>query len=223
MRKSHRCPLIVLFSLCISGCAGHFVVKPTTPDSAISGFRYYLPAPYLLVTNTKLVEEGPATSKQQPTSSGGSPENGSTPDGSHAKSEQMGGTSPSAQSIAPVTVALIWLPDTERPYSITSSGGAIGTFKGGFQLTNGWMLTNVSEESDAKVAETLTAVSGLIGSALSPGAAKPKSTEGETTPSQPFFYLFKIDLSKRELTRIDTSALNSTLSGAVHAASDPRK
>jgi hypothetical protein len=85
------------------------------------------------------------------------------------------------------------------------------------------MLTNVSEESDAKVAETLTAVSGLIGSALSPGAAKPKSTEGETTPSQPFFYLFKIDLSKRELTRIDTSALNSTLSGAVHAASDPRK
>jgi hypothetical protein len=154
-------------ALVITGCAGHFVVKPTTPGAAAQGFRYYLPKPYLLVTNMTVAPE-------DTTASGAKPADGAAPASPGAAKPKDA----AAQAKAPsppgsvVTVKIIWLPDTANPYTVTIAGAGIGTFKGGLQLTNGWMLTNVSEESDAKIAETVTAVAGLIGSVLSPGGAK---------------------------------------------------
>jgi hypothetical protein len=115
-----------------------------------------------------------------------------------------------------VTVKIIWLPDTATPYTVTISGAGIGTFKGGLQLTNGWMLTNVSEESDAKVAETLTAVAGLVSGVLSPGGGKTAKELGTEVPkAAPFLYLFDIDSSNHKLTRVDTSPLDEVLAHIV--------
>jgi hypothetical protein len=207
---------VAMFVLICSlwGCAGHFVVKPTTPTSPQNGFRYYLPKPYLLVTNMSVApDEASSPSPKQPDTTGAG--------GGASKPKDNSTPTPPRPDGSVVTVKLIYLPDVAHPYSVSIAGAGLGTFKGGLQLTNGWMLTNVSEESDAKVAETITAVSGLIGSVLS-GGAKPKSVESKPAVVIPFLYLFEIDPSGHTLTRVDTSPLNEAMSEiAAHAVTIP--
>ena len=206
--------LAILMSL--ASCAGHFVVKPTTPGSTVQGFRYYLPKPYLLVTNMTVVSDdgNPPQSKPAGSSDTSSSSKDKPKDNSSSPKE-----TPQGGSV--VTAKIVWLPDTANPYTVSSSGPGIGTFKGGLQLTNGWMLTNVNEESDAKVAETLTAVAGLVSGVLSPGG-KVKGLGTELPKAVPFLYLFEIDPSNHRLTRVDTSPLDEALAHAgLHQDAGP--
>lgn len=216
-----RLPTVCSFVLLsfLSGCAGHFVVKPTVPGSNLEGFRYYLPKPFLLVTNMAVApDDSSASPQKQPDQSA---------PGSGGATKPKDATAPPSKADVPpgsvVTVKIVWLPDTAHPYSVSVAGAGIGTFKGGLQLTKGWMLTNVSEESDAKVAETITAVSGLISSVLSPGGAKsPKSLEGKPAAAVPFLYLFEIDPYNHSLTKVDTSSLDKAMADIVeHSSSTP--
>jgi len=109
------------------------------------------------------------------------------------------------------------------------SGSSIGTFKGSLQLQNGWMLTGLNEESDAKIAETLTAASGLLSNifgAAGLGAAAPKAKGMETPakgPIPPFVYLFAIELPAKSgaggtLRKVETKELNDLLKTAICAS-----
>jgi hypothetical protein len=201
----------------LTGCAGHFVVKPTTPGSSAPGFRYYLPKPYLLVTNMNIAADDTSNPSKPADNAGAQAPNGVKPKDAAAPAAAV---TPPPGTV--VTVKLVWLPDTATPYSVTIAGAGIGTFKGGLQLTNGWMLTNVSEESDAKIAETITAVAGLVSDVLSPGGAKGNKalnvTPGRITP---FLYLFEIDPANHKLTRVDTSALDAAIAATTFHQDTP--
>ena len=193
----------------MTGCAGHYVVTPVKSESTAPGFRYYLPKPYLLVTNMNVAADTGTSSSPKPSDT--------TPPKTTSESHEKEVSAPLTdldQSAGTVmTVKIIWLPDTSAPYSVTIAGAKLGSFKGGLQLTNGWMLTNVNEESDAKVAETMSAFASLVGSVLSPVGARMNKEEvtPPATKISPFLYLFEIDTASHELKRVDTSLLNQAI------------
>lgn len=83
-------------------------------------------------------------------------------------------------------VNVIYLPDRSKGYVIKKRNG-LGSVEFNFTLDNGWNLTQFGETSDPKIAEMMTALSGLVGSAASllrpaPSAAKPTMAGEELPP-----------------------------------------
>ena len=209
---------VFVVSSIITGCGGRFIVKPVAQNSSGDGFRYYLPKPFLMVTSMVIAQDEAASAAAKPGDSNTADSKGSPTTPKPKALDDAKAASPGTV----VNVKLLWLPDTAHPYSIKTGGIGIGTFKGGLQLSNGWMLTNVSQESDAKVAETITAVSGLISSVLSPGGKSAKSLNApERGGVHPFLYLFEIDIANHTLTRVDTSTLDSALEKLTSLSGPP--
>lgn len=192
MRRRVRGVFILYLLLPMVGCAGHFVVKPAQPGDP--GFHYWSPEPYLLVTNAATAAAPPKDCSKEP---------------ADKKKDCEDEAAQAAAKPAPlqVNVQLIYLPGQE--YAVTTEGGGIGTFKGGIQLTNGWMLTGVNEESDAKVAETISAVANLVKA----GAAFAPSISGAPSGASPkaILYLFWIDTKNKRLVKVDTNELLNLL------------
>ncbi len=86
---------------------------------------------------------------------------------------------------------IIYLPDIEEKYSITVIGGTTGSFDGSLKLEDGWKLTQVDQKFDAKIAETITALSSLV--------KELKLKELKPT----VFELYEIDLKNRRLIPLE--------------------
>lgn len=89
------------------------------------------------------------------------------------------------------TASLITIPDVAHPRRAFLHPG-YGTSNLSIQLSNG-MLTNVGQQSDTQIPQTITALGGLI-SPLS-GVAKNRTVSPPTTPpsgGQPPFWLYEI-------------------------------
>lgn len=125
------------------------------PGDTDEGFRYYLPKPYLLVSNK--VDENTKNVIRE--------------------------------------AKIIYLPDMQEKYSISVIGGTSGSFDGSFKLEDGWRLTQVDQKFDAKIAETITAVSSLV------KELKPPFKVYEAPP--PPFELYEIDLKNRKLIPLE--------------------
>lgn len=196
------------------GCAaGRFEVHKVDSTSQLEGFRYNLPKPYLLVTNMAVSLPASANPAAE-VSTGTSP-------GSRKPPKEGGGTQVAApEAPAPgsvVTMQLLWLPDPSQQYAVSVKGGRSGTFSGKIQLANGWMLTGVNEDFDAKTAETITAVSGLLtGLIKTAGGVQmltvPVSSEH---PVKPFLLLFAVNLQDKKLEAVDTSVVDEALKKAM--------
>jgi hypothetical protein len=215
--------LVPIFLLILNGCspAQFNVAKIGSSNLNAPGFRYFLPRPYLLITNMA-VAPAPATTPANPTTpkptgggTGGTGGAGGSTGDKDAGANPPGATSQTA--VSTVTLQLIWLPDFDQEYAISIKGGRTGTFNGGIQLSNGWMLTGVNEQNDSGTAQTLTAVSGFLGTLLSasglPVGAKSTGTVEVVqvqVPQQPFLLLFRIDDNKT-LEVVDTCALTNQL------------
>ncbi len=221
---------IAVFST--AGCAGRYVAKKYDPVAKTppDGFHYFLPKPYLLVTNMTIASAGggaPApTGGDTSTKPKGTTGTAGAKDAAEKAPPETPPPAPTPPSGSIVSMELIWLPDLQQEYVIDVKGVGIGTFKGSFQLENGWMLTGLNEESDAKVAETLTAASGLLSNIFSAAglgagaAAKAKTVEVPAKgPIPPFVYLFAINLQAPgepgSLKKVDTEPLNTLLKAAI--------
>jgi hypothetical protein len=183
----------------------------------VEGFRYYLPKPYLLVTNMTVLPTPGASTTPKPESKATAP-SGETPDQQKPKDQEKSkGTEQPVKEGSVITAQLIWLPDLKRQYAISVRGGRTGSFKGALQLANGWMLVGVNEEFDTKTAETLSAFTGFLGtlfaaSGLPTAAAKGLAAQAATPiVREPFLYLFEIDIENRRLISVDSSALQQAL------------
>jgi hypothetical protein len=189
-----------------------FKVAPVTNKNQ-EGLRFYRPAPYLVVTNmgfsaltsaqAATVVPAPASGKKD------TPKNG----GAATKGTENQPPSSDNNVLGTVTATLIWLPEPKESYAITLKGGWFGTFNGSVNLTDGWMLTGINQAADAKVAESLTALSGLA-TGLASSALKTASVvtvNADTKPAPAFFYLFKIDLNHKRLEYIKGDDLVSKL------------
>ena len=78
-------------------------------------------------------------------------------------------------------IKLVYFPDLGRLMTINQSSGLFGTVSSQPTLVNGWMLSSLQGSADNKVAEVLTAVGGIIGSAM--GAPAKSATSKSTTAS----------------------------------------
>jgi len=195
----NRLRLAVLATCCLTGCAsissvplqsdGMTVVPGSTP-----GFRYYLPRPYLIVTEIPApaspsngstgnagfgASQGQGNSKGQ-TGSSGNNSSGSKPSPQDAQPTSSSPATPSDLSFSASSnvyeVKLIYLPDYRHPMAVTLNTGLFGT--AGLQLTiqDGWMLTSVSANTDnSKLADVVTAALQAVGGASSGGATKAAS------------------------------------------------
>ena len=203
----------------ISGCA-QVSVHALTPDgyatSKAEGMRYYMPKAYLLVmripaTTAKTTTGGAGSADGNvggptiPPSHIGPPAPGTTPPAAPTGSSTDTSKSPTTSSIPTTDTSfqassdtyvakLIYLPDKTEPMAVSASPGIFGTVSIGASLQDGWMLTSLQGSSDAKVAETLTAVASLVSAAYGGGAPKaateskpaPGSLHGsQGTPAQP--------------------------------------
>jgi hypothetical protein len=161
------------------------------------GARYYLPKPYLIVAEVP-VDPHVSTSDEGggrhtlSMSSGGSDkpkkakpgdddgDSGASDTAADDSSGAPGGTTDTSFGMMTKQygIKLIYLPDLSRPMAITESTGWFGTATMKPTLQDGWMLTSLDAETDAKTAETLQAVGSLLGGGSSGSDATGSSGAG---------------------------------------------
>jgi hypothetical protein len=158
----------------LAGCASvtAIPVDPKTGQAvpgAVPGVRYYMPSPYLLVTE---VPNDPSAGPKGAGGAGGGPAPAApapaTPTDKKA-ADDSSGASPSPTTDTSFSmftkqygIKLIYLPDYSRPMVLQQSAG-IGSTTMKPTLQNGWMLTTLDSSADSKVAETLSSVASIIG------------------------------------------------------------
>ena len=176
----------------LAGCAGVTVTpltqSGTAKPGAKEGMRYYMPAPYLLVTRMPPVPsphsasttEQSANSTDDEVNAAKSAKPTATPskskdDGAEPSSAPAGGAPSSNTSFLASTpeymLKLIYLPDQAKPMAVSVRTGLFGTASMKPGLQDGWMLTSLDASADSKTAETLTAIASLVSSASTAGAA----------------------------------------------------
>jgi hypothetical protein len=164
--------------LLLTSCASVSVVPldyQGQPTGEAPGIRYYMPKPYLLVTqapdktshnNGAGAGAGPAAptdGSSDPTAKGSG-----SPSPSSDLSYQIGGTT--------YLLKLIYLPDKSKTMAINLVPGIFGTSSMQPTLQDGWMLTSLQASSDnSKAIDDLTSLAtamlGAGGKAASGGAA----------------------------------------------------
>jgi len=88
--------------------------------------------------------------------------------------------------VTPDTARIIWLPDTKQQYAVQPRFG-VGTSKFNFTFDDGWRLTAVSSDVDAKTPEIVGKVTDLVANLASTvvGAmAKGAMISGESLPGK---------------------------------------
>lgn len=154
----HTAQALVSLSLfaTITGCAHMNVTKSSKDDEGL-GFRFYRPAPYLLVSAVP-PEEEKEEDAQKP----------------EAKDSETV-ASPA------YTYSIVWLPDKKQEYRIDFKSG-FGTIETKFELENGWNLTSFGQTQDSKVADVMTGIATAAGTAIA--ALKESKKSGNTDGSE---------------------------------------
>jgi hypothetical protein len=206
MRMVRSCVGICL-SVLAASCASVTAI-PLEPDGltavpgAQAGFRYYMPRPYLLVTEVPPSTGGgtappPAVDVRPNGLSDPAGAPGATPTTPGKQdSTDGGGASASAATAANTNtgylhsngttylVKLIYLPDYSRPMAVQMDTGLVGTTSMQMNLQDGWMLTSVSANADnSKMADVLTAAISALSSTV--GGAGTKASSTSKPPSGP--------------------------------------
>src|ERR1043165_8063979 len=165
MRKSGNASGAICACLLLFGCAGVTAISleadcyAAVPRAA-PGFRYFLPRPYLLVTElpeASSAPSGPIIKDINPpgfVNPPGTPPPGAEPKGGDKGGDGGGQTTASAgapssntsfmASTANYMVKLIYLPDYSRPMAVTMNAGLLGTASMNLTLQDGWMLTGAT-------------------------------------------------------------------------------
>jgi hypothetical protein len=186
----HRvvCSVLFLSSVLVGGCAGIDVV-PLSPENGqpngeAHGFRYYMPKPYLLVTelppvtttNKTLGNQKPDNHVSTPPVGGGEtpPVGGGNQPGSGPAQASGGSNTDLGYSAiaANYVLKLIYLPDKSKPMALSMKPGLFGNVSLQPTFQDGWMLTNVTGNAVSDGSAALTAFASVV-SALSSTAAKP--------------------------------------------------
>jgi len=169
------------------------------------GVRYYMPKPYLLVTEvpadpTTKPNDNKNNGTESTSTSRTTTDTSSTNNSAKGSSGDNGsGTSPSASTDTSFSmftkqygVKLIYLPDYSQPMVITENPGIFGSAEMKPVLQDGWMLTSLDASGDSKVSETIASLASLVGSAMggggsnAAGSSKGKTASGtESTAAAP--------------------------------------
>lgn len=158
--------------LFLTGCGSTITVKKISDDD--KGIPYYLPKPYLLITQGFSATEY----KEKVTENKNEKSDGSVT--TKTVKEQVPVTTQSDQ--VAYSMKIIYLPDLRAKYGIAFNPGA-GKSDSNFALENGWKLTSLTENTDTKVAETITATAALA-TALTPMLTAIKTADISVTAQE---------------------------------------
>jgi hypothetical protein len=178
----------------LAGCGAKVDSTPLRPDGTVdtskaSGIRYYLPKPYLLIT--ELPEKlASGTGNPNPNGTklgagaGGGPGGGGAKTGTGEQSQGPSGSQPQSStptatasntsfsaSTADYSVKLVYLPDYSQPMALTMRAGLFGSVSMAPTLQDGWMLTGMTGSGDNTAAATLLASVLGGGSSTASGTA----------------------------------------------------
>lgn len=190
--RIHRVVYVVLTSVgALSGCASvtAISVDPATGRAkadAAEGIPYFLPAPYLLVTEVP-IDASPESNGKQGGAAADKAAPAAKPDpsksGAPAATQDGSGTAPSSSSDTSFSmftkqygVKLIYLPDPSRPMVLRQHAG-IGSSQMNATLQDGWMLTSLNSSADSKTAETLASLASVIGAVYGGGSGATGTTK----------------------------------------------
>jgi hypothetical protein len=183
----------LIWSLPLGACASVSVIpldyngRPKTDEAP--GVRYYMPKPYLLVTQIKNDQLPPPTPPKDGGGGAGAAGGGdpTSPDKTSDKSgDQNAPASPSPSSDLSYQLGnssyllnLIYLPDMSKTMAINIVPGVFGTSSAQPTLQDGWMLTSLQASSDNTKAldDFTTLASALIGGGTK-GATQAATTKG---------------------------------------------
>lgn len=162
-----------------------------TAASGVHGVRYYLPKPYLLVTELPSapnpISKTANPGNPAPLAAGGGGHgggggggdggggNGGGQQGGNSQGTQPQTAAPSSSpadtsfsaTMAQYAVKIVYLPDFSHPYALQMSAGLFGTASFAPSLTDGWMLTSLNGSSDNS--SMLSAIASMVGGGGSSG------------------------------------------------------
>lgn len=188
--RFHRVVCIGLTVGVITGCASvtAFSVDPNTGQArldAAEGIPYFLPAPYLLVTEVP-IDAPPDGNGKQGGAAADKAAPAPKPDPAKSDTAAAPGGSGGAPSSASDTafsmftkqygVKLIYLPDPSRPMVLRQHAG-FGSSQMNVTLQDGWMLTSLNSSADSKTAETLASIASVIGAVYAGGSGATGTTK----------------------------------------------
>ena len=176
--------ILIIGSFVLLTSCSRVIVLPLDPDGkklddVQQGVRYYLPKPYLLVTEV-LGDGDPSQveSKANPgTSEKGNATNSTHSSDTRSKDKPEGAKVPPNTNIPASTpssntsftmltnnyqIKLIYLPDFSKPMAIYIPFSVFGSATMKPTLQDGWMLTGLEATSDTKTSETITAMASLV-------------------------------------------------------------
>ena len=186
-------PVSIAVSLAaLSGCATITAVQVDADGKQVTdaaeGIRYYLPRPYLLVTELPVSPQSSTSPTGAATKSGDDSSKGSSPQNSTSSSQPQTAAPASSTAdtsfsatMASYSVKLIYLPDYKHAMALKISAGAFGSISSSPTLQDGWMLTGASSSIDSGTSAALTAVAGLATGGGS--SSKGSSAKGAVAPT----------------------------------------
>lgn len=148
--------IICAFSLLLYGCATAPYSVPVSrqaiEQSPGEGIPYYLPHPYLVVTKNfegKTVTESKTAKKNE--------------EGKDESVTEATKTEPAEIDTNRDVYAMqvIYLPDSTQKYALKFKRGW-GSYKASINLVDGWKLSGLNAEGDAKTAETISAIGTAV-------------------------------------------------------------
>jgi hypothetical protein len=165
---------------------------PLNPDGTenthdqVQGIRYYLPKPYLLITELPAIPAMSDGSSPQPTDGHGADREimrDSAPAPKDTQQQTTGKDQPQSStptapatdtsftaSMAQYAVKLVYLPDYSHPMALQMRSGLFGTVSMAPTLQDGWMLTSMNGSNDSGGVAALQAIASLVGGAIGAGA-----------------------------------------------------
>ena len=194
MSKSKILMILYVIGIVLYGCAGMDVAK-VDKNGYPNGFVYYLPHPYLLVTNVASKIEGQnSTQKKNPTKTGATGRNSTSTAGDNQ------------QKTSELEYKIIYLPDMSQKYAVTIRSG-LGSVNTSMKFEDGWKLTEVGGIVDTKIPETLNAISGLMTAAAGIPTTKARPSD---MPKQlePGLYRINYDRENGMVTSITHIDIN---------------
>lgn len=198
--------------MALAGCASVNAVPLSANGErvgTVEGIRYYMPAPYLLVTDLPVSPKDAATDVSTAQTGGSGTSRGGTATGStgSTSSPKAGGgdagtkdQTTAAAPAAPSTdtsfqaltsghlIKLVYLPDLSHPMALQMRTGIFGNAAFAPTLQDGWMLTNLNGSADSGGPQTLQALASILGSvgSMGVGGAPAVAAQGKkSAPSTP--------------------------------------
>lgn len=158
--KKIKVVLILISCLMLSGCASTITANKLTSqnEETTSGIPYYLPQPYLLMTkNLALMEQVVETSETAGDEEG-------KKDRKRTSKTEIVAADKTEEDV--YRFKILYLPDKSEKYGLKIKART-GTIKTNMTLVDGWQLTGVNLDADAKTKETIEAVATGLQNILS--------------------------------------------------------